>query len=592
KDQLRLTQRQAVNASDQDGTQHQGERTIYTYDFAGQRTRKVTLSAGGAKLKERFYAGGFELYREYGANALERQTLHVMDDKQRIALVETKTADANAPAGSLPAQTIRYQFGNHLGTASLELDENGAIISYEEYYPFGGTAYQAGRTLAEVSLKRYRYLGKERDEETGFNYNVARYYAPWLARWISPDPAGLKEGPNPYQYSRNNPIVLSDPGGTDPTGNDPPNGATVGPFQFRNIQATGNLNVNASITLNNLFSSDRSLTVNSLFAGGHLTLVADTTLTPFGLTGRSSALLSLDSLHVDHQFFSTTLSANATLAAGPFALDLNADATGSSVIDRNISLSSPGDSLRYTLDNFDGSANLFGRFFLRTGPINRVLGAFSLTADSHGTSGVLGFRGYIGLPTLDPGYNINIVRLTGEGTFGPGGYDLHGDFRLLLPPVAFATGRFGLDSTNGFTASGHYVGLQFGPLGLTPTIDPLAASRPPNMTASPGDPDTNLSRQLAQPEPTRTGPGYTVRLFDPGASIGYTYFNYSRSGATIFSAGFAPRAKYQDFSLDQPPLPSVLGAVPGLDTLLYGHDTSTPAGVYFGLSFTRTFTNP
>ena len=49
-----------------------------------------------------------------------------------------------------------------------------AIISYEEYYPYGSTSYEAGRSLRR-SLKRYRYTGKERDEETGFYYHGARY---------------------------------------------------------------------------------------------------------------------------------------------------------------------------------------------------------------------------------------------------------------------------------------------------------------------------------------------------------------------------------------------------------------------------------
>jgi RHS repeat-associated protein len=586
KDQLALTQRRAVNASDQDGTRHQGERTTYVYDFSGARVRKVTVSATGTKLKERFYVGGFELYREYGANALERQTLHVMDDKRRIALVETKTADTQAPAGSLPAPAIRYQFGNHLGTALLELDEAGAVVSYEEYYPFGGTTYQAGRSLAEVSLKRYRYLGQERDEETGFNFMLARYYAPWLARWTSPDPAGLTDGPNPYLYARNNPVALADPGGKDPQADQ---GLSIGPFQFRNIQGEANLNVNFNVTLNSLFSSDRSLTINSLFAGGRLSLVGDTTLTPFGLTGKSVAILNLDQLHIDHQLFSASLSANATLAAGPFALDLNADATGSSVIDRNISLSSPRDQLATALDNFEGSANLTGRLFLRNDVINRAIGYFSLTADSKGMSGVLGFRGYLGLPTLDPGRNINIARIQGEGTFGPGGYDLHGSFNAALPPVAVAWGRFDLNSADGLSASGHYFGPQFGPLGLTPNIDPLAFYRPANIAASPDDPDTRMSRQLSLPERHPTGPDFHVRYLDPGFSIGYTYFNYSHSSTTVFSAGFSPHAQYVDTSPTEPPLPSVLGAVPGLDTLLYGHPQSTDAGVYFGVSITRTF---
>ena len=65
-----------------------------------------------------------------------------MDDKQRIALVETRTVDT-AGNDTAPAQLIRYQFGNHLGSASLELDEQAQIISYEEYTPYGSTSYQA-----------------------------------------------------------------------------------------------------------------------------------------------------------------------------------------------------------------------------------------------------------------------------------------------------------------------------------------------------------------------------------------------------------------------------------------------------------------
>jgi len=156
------------------------------------------------------------VYREYGGDgtseSLERESLHVMDDKQRVALVETKTID-NQSLIPTPQPLIRYQFGNHLGSASLELDDSGQIISYEEYYPYGSTSYQAGRSAAEVSLKRYRYTGMERDEETGFTYHGARYYAPWLGRWVSCDQAGIVDGLNLYSYVVNNPIRLIDPNG-------------------------------------------------------------------------------------------------------------------------------------------------------------------------------------------------------------------------------------------------------------------------------------------------------------------------------------------------------------------------------------------
>lgn len=193
-----------------------GGRAYYLYDTAGRRVRKVIERQNRTRQKERIYVGGFETYREYGGDGeainLERQTLHIIDDKERIALVETKTFDSETPVET-PTLLIRYQLANHLGSSSLELDETAAIISYEEYYPFGGTSYQAGRSITEVSQKLYRYTGKERDEETGFYYYGARYYAPWLGRWISCDPAGLVDGSNVYRYVKNSPINTTDPTG-------------------------------------------------------------------------------------------------------------------------------------------------------------------------------------------------------------------------------------------------------------------------------------------------------------------------------------------------------------------------------------------
>jgi RHS repeat-associated protein len=147
--------------------------------------------------------------REYGGNgtiaSLERETLHVMDDKQRIALVETRTEGSDRSL----QQAVRYQFSNHLGSASLEVDDHAQIISYEEYYPHGSTSYQAVSSQTDT-LKRYRFTAMERDEETGLQYHSARYYPPWLGRWISTDPAGLIEQSNLYLFVRGNPVALID----------------------------------------------------------------------------------------------------------------------------------------------------------------------------------------------------------------------------------------------------------------------------------------------------------------------------------------------------------------------------------------------
>lgn len=193
-----------------------GGAAWYVYDASGQRVRKVWEKAPGLT-EERIYLGGFEIFRKHvgpiDANTatLERETLHVMDDKQRIAVVETRTFDS-AGGDHAPRQLIRYQFGNHLGSASLELDEQAQIISYEEYAPYGSSTYQAVRSQTETA-KRYRYTGKEQDEESGLYYHGARYYAPWLGRWTACDPAGEEEGPNLYQYCFGNPTGFVDPDG-------------------------------------------------------------------------------------------------------------------------------------------------------------------------------------------------------------------------------------------------------------------------------------------------------------------------------------------------------------------------------------------
>lgn len=193
-----------------------GGEAFYVYDAGGQRVRKVVEKNSGALVEERIYLGSFEILRkrQNGTVTLERETLHVMDDKQRVALVERKTIDTQSPVPS-PQSLLRYQLSNHLGSASLELDDAGQIISYEEYYPYGSTSYQAGGSAAEVSLKRYRYTGMERDEETGLNYHGVRYYAMWLGRWVSCDPIAIISELNLYAYVAANPLKYHDPRGRD-----------------------------------------------------------------------------------------------------------------------------------------------------------------------------------------------------------------------------------------------------------------------------------------------------------------------------------------------------------------------------------------
>jgi len=92
----------------------------YQYDASGQRVRKVKENtASGGHTHIRKYIGQWELYDKLdsgGGVLLERESLNIMDDQARVALIDTPIT---SPPGT--DQVIRYQFSNHLqGNVSKE----------------------------------------------------------------------------------------------------------------------------------------------------------------------------------------------------------------------------------------------------------------------------------------------------------------------------------------------------------------------------------------------------------------------------------------------------------------------------------------
>ncbi len=193
-----------------------GGESFYQYDGSKERSRK-RIQRDGNITEERLYLGGMEVYRRWNGIMLveEIETHHLFLDDQRILIVENilQTDNNQLSTGILD----RYQYSNHIGSVGLEMDGGANIISYEEYHPFGTTAYQAKNTAISATAKQYRYTGMERDHESGLQYHSARYYIPWLGRWLSADPIGIGGGINVYVYTKNNPLIWVDKAGTQPT---------------------------------------------------------------------------------------------------------------------------------------------------------------------------------------------------------------------------------------------------------------------------------------------------------------------------------------------------------------------------------------
>ncbi|WP_348069713.1 SpvB/TcaC N-terminal domain-containing protein [Polaromonas sp.] len=190
-----------------------GGRAWYAYDMGKQRTRKRIEKPGGV-VEVRLYLGGMELYRRYAPSGdvmEEIETQHLFVDDQRVLLAEQVVSTDNPRLGA--GVLLRYQYSNHLGSVALELDETSRIIGSEEFHPYGTTAYHLSSRSADATPKRYRYTGMERDEETGFSYHTARYYAPWLGRWAGVDPLGTEDALNVYSYARASPINRLDVNG-------------------------------------------------------------------------------------------------------------------------------------------------------------------------------------------------------------------------------------------------------------------------------------------------------------------------------------------------------------------------------------------
>ncbi|VVN40491.1 RHS repeat-associated core domain-containing protein [Pseudomonas fluorescens] len=121
----------------------------------------------------------------------------------------------NKPDG-IDTDQLRYSLEDHLGSCVMELDQQAQLISQEGYYPFGATAWTSARSEIEVSYKFIRYSGKEMDV-SGMYYYGARYYAAWLQRWVSADPAGDVDGLNLYGFVGNNPLRYFDAQGQQRT---------------------------------------------------------------------------------------------------------------------------------------------------------------------------------------------------------------------------------------------------------------------------------------------------------------------------------------------------------------------------------------
>ncbi|TWC53015.1 insecticidal toxin complex protein TccC [Pseudomonas sp. SJZ080] len=181
----------------------------YRYGGGGKRLRKVrtALAAAHIVITEVRYLPGLEIHHRPGGK--QHEVLDLEAGRNRVKWLHGVDA---------PDHSLRYLLTDHLGSVMLELDEQAKVQSREVYYPFGGTAWE-DHSDQSGAYKTIRYSGKERDA-TGLYYYGFRYLAPWLCRWINPDPAGAVDGLNVYCFVGNSPVGRVDRDGRMWSGNE------------------------------------------------------------------------------------------------------------------------------------------------------------------------------------------------------------------------------------------------------------------------------------------------------------------------------------------------------------------------------------
>jgi RHS repeat-associated protein len=110
---------------------------------------------------------------------------------------------------------VYYLFGDHLGSTSITTDSDGNLHAELRYTAWGEDRYTWGTTPTTM-----KYTGQREESLLGLYFYNARWYDPYLNRWIQPDSI-IPDPSNPldydrYAYSLNNPTNYTDPSGHSP----------------------------------------------------------------------------------------------------------------------------------------------------------------------------------------------------------------------------------------------------------------------------------------------------------------------------------------------------------------------------------------
>jgi RHS repeat-associated protein len=103
---------------------------------------------------------------------------------------------------------VYFPLMDHRGNCGALLDHKGNLIESNQYSAFG-------EVVTQGKIANPWKFSSKRQDSTGLIYFGERYYDPESQTWLTPDPAGFRDGPNLYAYLHGNPLFSIDPTGLE-----------------------------------------------------------------------------------------------------------------------------------------------------------------------------------------------------------------------------------------------------------------------------------------------------------------------------------------------------------------------------------------
>ncbi|WP_078898192.1 DUF6531 domain-containing protein [Streptomyces sp. CNQ-509] len=190
-----------------------GVRWAYRYDPLGRRTAKQKFTGDGRGVAEEtvFTWDGPVLIEQTSTGGPFPQPVTLTWNHQGLVpITQTERITDATTQDEIDARFFAI-VTDLVGTPRELLTPEGDIAWRTHTTLWGTLSWPSGST-AHTPL---RFPGQYADPETGFHYNLFRYYDPANARYTTPDPLGLAPAPNPAAYVHN-PHTWTDPYGLAP----------------------------------------------------------------------------------------------------------------------------------------------------------------------------------------------------------------------------------------------------------------------------------------------------------------------------------------------------------------------------------------